>query len=212
MARIEKLKSERTTHVYHCGLPLEEASQLWLVLHGYAQSPEEIIPIVEKIDGPHAFIIPEAFCKFYRKGFSGDVVSSWMTAKHRLDEIEDQREYMNQVYGRYFLDFKGIKSCLGFSQGVATANRWIESHANILFDHYILYAGWPPEDIDYVNRDWQEMDLHYALGNKDYFLPAKRVKALLDLPFFKELSPQLEKFNGGHQLDAEVLQKIIDRF
>lgn len=211
MAQLYKLKTERTAHIYHCGLPFEKASHVWLVLHGYAQSPEEIIPTLEEIEGAHAFIIPEAFSKFYRKGYSGDVVSSWMTSKHRMDEIEDQKEYLNQVYRNYLSNFKGLKGCLGFSQGVATANRWIESQAGLLFDHYVLYAGWPPEDIDYSNASWQQMDLYYAVGDRDYFLSQQRINALLELPFFKKLSPILENFEGGHHLDAKVFQKIIDQ-
>jgi hypothetical protein len=43
-------------------------------------------------------IAPEGLSRFYRKGFSGDVVASWMTKDDRLDDMEDYVRYLNDLH------------------------------------------------------------------------------------------------------------------
>jgi len=206
---IEPLYTSRTAHIYLAGCELDKAEFVWLILHGYAQSPETMIPAFEGLRGKHAFVMPEAFSKFYRRGFEGQVVSSWMTAKHRLDEIHDQKIYLDKVYQHYLKEAPGQKICLAFSQGVATGNRWLDDTSGIEFDKYILYAGWPPEDCRYEQSIWKKMKLVYALGDQDYFLDVQRVKRLKKQDFFKKAKVDWIHYSGGHTLETKIIEQCL---
>ncbi|MEI6312193.1 MAG: hypothetical protein WCP57_08045 [Bacteroidota bacterium] len=117
-----KISVEKTARVFTLGNP--DASEVWILLHGYGMQASQMITYIEELPNENLFFIaPEGLSRFYWKGFEGNVVASWMTKEDRQDEINDYIKYLNQLIDIYQLNTKKI-NVLGFSQGVATMSRW----------------------------------------------------------------------------------------
>ncbi|MDB9775759.1 hypothetical protein OAB47_05950 [Vicingaceae bacterium] len=75
-------------------------------------------------------IAPSGLSKAYLKGFNGRVGANWMTSHEREEEILDYNNYLNQVI-KYFCHEKEENiqiNVLGFSQGAATACRFVNQN------------------------------------------------------------------------------------
>ena len=180
MATHHKFSATRTAHVYTIGNPGKHIKKVWIVTHGYGQLASRFIHRFEQLDDGETLIIaPEGLSRFYWGGFTGEVVSSWMTKGDRLDEIADFSNYMQQVYDSFIpqLSEAVTINLLGFSQGCATQVRWILRE----FPHFhnlIMWSGSIPEDITYHEKEgyWNDKQLYFAYGTQDPFLTEKRVK------------------------------------
>ncbi|MBT8232811.1 MAG: phospholipase, partial [Bacteroidia bacterium] len=105
------------------GEPSEKTKYFWIVLHGSKMLCEQMIYKFVDFDPKIHFVIaPEGMNKFYSKGFSGDIVASWMTSRDRLFEINDFSNYLSKLYNQYLdkLPSSVRKIALGFSQGGTT--------------------------------------------------------------------------------------------
>lgn len=188
----------------------ETADNIWIVLHGYAQLPEFFIRKFQQLDPVNNFIVaPEGFHRFYRKGTSGRVGASWMTKESRLDDIEDNHNYLNQLAEKLFEEntFKQ-RFLLGFSQGGATASRWHHS-GNFNADHFIMWASVFPDDISIEEgkSGMLNSNNYFVVGNEDpYFLGKMgEVKEFLENQKFES---KLITFEGSHDIDNQTLLKI----
>ena len=68
---------------------------------------------------------PEGLSRFYIRGTDGRVGASWMTRDERLSDIEDHISYLNHWWSSLGVPSDAEIVVLGFSQGVATAARWL---------------------------------------------------------------------------------------
>ncbi len=178
---------------------------IWIALHGYGQLPEFFIrkfkPVADRF---HAVVCPEGLSRFYLEGATGRVGASWMTKEDRLQEIEDYNAYLSSLLAGLKKDNQGaVIVVLGFSQGGATAVRWLmqnrpEVHAMALWSAYF------PEDLEYA-AGWpypNGFPVFMVRGDNDpYSNPLSH--NISGLPEFKMLS-----FSGGHQIDPESLTKL----
>lgn len=188
----------------------ETAENIWIVLHGYSQLPEFFIRKFQQLDPEKNFVIaPEGIHRFYRKGTSGRVGASWMTKEARLDDIEDNNNYLNQLADQ-LLKNKSYQQryLLGFSQGGATASRWHNS-GNFNADHFILWASVFPEDISIEEgkSGMLQSNNYFAIGKSDPFFEGKLVEVQA---FLKKQSfpTEVKLFEGGHDIDVETLLAI----
>ena len=87
-------------------------------------------------DGTRLLVAPEALSRFYDGTLSpgahknASVVASWMTRDERESEIADYLAYLDTVHATITSRLGGAKpivTVLGFSQGGATAARWVAS-------------------------------------------------------------------------------------
>jgi predicted esterase len=185
---------------------MDKAQFIWIVFHGYAQSIEGVMSSFLHLSDRDHIIVPEAMSKFYRKGFNGDVVASWMTSRFREDEIQDQAMYLDQVYQSVPFDLREKIIFLGFSQGVATLLRW-EAKERHIAKAFALYAGTPPNDVSYSQRE----NYFYLLGKRDAFIAEGDIQKLRSHPFWKNCAPEFIRFDGGHELREEVLDVLRAR-
>ena len=110
----------KTARVFVLG-SVEKATDVWIVLHGYAQLANTFLSEFEHLANGHtAIVAPEGLHRFYRKGFYGDVVASWMTKEDRLTDIQDYVNYLNNLVQSFPKSVQNVH-VLGFSQCVATA-------------------------------------------------------------------------------------------
>ena len=211
MIESHKLYVQRTAHISVISA-LNHPEFVWLVAHGYGQLASKFIHKFENLPPNHSIYAPEGLSKFYWNGVSGEPVASWMTKHQREDEIEDQMNYLddlNQSLLQGVLKYGGKLILLGFSQGGATLWRWIE-HSRIDFHAYINWATWPPEDIDYTSMAsyLSNKNLIYCRGTKDPYYSDERKTQFLDRMHSWPFDFEMINFDGGHEIDREVLGKM----
>ena len=210
------LQVARTARYYQLGKLTPTTRQVWVVLHGYGQLAAYFLrhfAHLTVLDPDLVVLAPEGLSRFYLSGNGGRVGASWMTREDRLSEITDQADYLQQLVAPVLAAAPGARlTVLGFSQGAATASRWLLK-AGFRPARLILWAGAFPEDIDpeLAGRLMRDLNLVLVAGKQDEYVSAEQVQA--QLASLRELgaAPELVEFGGGHTLDAAVLRELLLR-
>jgi predicted esterase len=200
-----KLIVQRTARYFSLGGDATNHDIL-IVLHGYGMHAGKFIQDFEPLASPTLRIVaPEGLSRFYRRGFDGEVIASWMTREDRVSEIDDQRFFLDSLYD-LLVPNSGCKVfVLGFSQGTATATRWMAGN-NRRFSGLILWGGDFAPDADGLINGVRRVVC--VVGNQDAFIT---------LPLFEERCIALENrgyevdrhvFEGGHEIPGTVLAGI----
>ncbi len=166
-------------------------------------------------------VVPEALSRFYLgdhtrpAGPDTKVGASWMTREDRLTEITDYVQYLDRLYRTIFGRVKReavTVHVLGFSQGTATATRWLtrgDAHA----DRLILWGAPLPVDLDPAldAGRLRQIELVLVAGEEDEYLTPKVLAK--EENRLKEMGVRFRvvRFGGGHALDATVLQELAGR-
>jgi predicted esterase len=209
------LKIESTANFYILGEPSPNVKQLWIVCHGYAQNADDFIKDFKDLDdGTRLIVAPEGLNNFYRKGFQGDVVSLWMTKRNRDTQIEDYCNYLQKLYETYVpLLSKDVRIVLlGFSQGAATVSRWILEKMPHFHD-LLLWAGLPPEDLDYRSKKeyLANKNLFLIYGSTDSFLTESHIVLVNEIEEKSQIDFEEQIFEGGHEIPTQVLLDFVKR-
>ncbi|HUP89172.1 MAG TPA: hypothetical protein VM100_07480 [Longimicrobiales bacterium] len=202
----------RQARVWTIGDP-QNASECWIVCHGYGQLAREFITDFEKIAAPHRCIIaPEGLHRFYidqppAPANTRRVAATWMTREDRKTDIEDYVAYLDRAYDKYVVSGAKVR-VLGFSQGAATVLRWAVLGGQRI-DQLILWAGEVPPDLPPLNKPDQHVPhLLYVRGTRDQYLSDDVLQQ--HLRKLKSWGCQLVEFDGGHRLDDHTLAQIAD--
>ena len=136
---------EQTARWFHIGSPPSESSKILIALHGYGQHPAYMLDGLKPLLKDDLCILaPEGLSRFYIKGTDGRVGASWMTRDERFTDINDHINYLNTWWTGLMVAEGAEVIVLGFSQGVATAARWLA--AGFPASKVILHSGTvPPE-------------------------------------------------------------------
>lgn len=185
--------------------PVNQEDELWILFHGYGQNVDDFYnSFTTKQFSDKCFIIPEGLSRFYQKGINGNVGASWMTNEDRELEILDQKNYLNQIIENFDLSNRKI-NIFAFSQGVATAARWIsESELNI--GKLIFWSGNIPTQLllDKQNNLWR-FNPHFFIGEEDQFASKKNWSL-----FTKQLNKNKFTFyKGDHFFTPELVTKYV---
>ena len=200
----------RTAHVYEHGELNSETKYLWIVAHGYGQTAERIIKKFDVLGPEHFVVAPEGLNKFYWHDEKRTHSATWMTARHRLDEISDYCDYLDQVLEIYGSKVEPI--LLGFSQGASTLYRWLEAR-NPSFKMLINWAGWIPDDISLsaLSDVVHVRNHHMIYGLQDEFLTSDRLEVLESLYKKNQITPTFHTFEGSHRIPRKELLKLINK-
>jgi predicted esterase len=203
----------RTAHYYTLGTAGPHVKQFWIVCHGYAQLASEFMANFETLDdGSRLVVAPEGLHYFYRKGFDGPIGANWMTRHFREDAIRDYTDYLQQVYEHFLPQLaEDVRIVLlGFSQGTATVCRWVMRHQPD-FDDLLLWAGLPPEDIDYASaKDYlSDKNLFLLYGSNDPFLTPDRLSTVEQIEEKNGIDFDEKVFDGGHDIPQEILEAML---
>ncbi|GJM32781.1 MAG: esterase [Saprospiraceae bacterium] len=206
------LKVSRTARYYSLGKAGKHIKNLWIVCHGYGQLASRIIQKFDAFDDGETLIIaPEGLSRFYWEGVTGMVAASWMTKAGRLDEINDYANYLSLLYEKTLTSLPDdVQICLfGFSQGCATQVRWIMEKFP-RFHHLILWAGFFPEDLDYLPHQpyFSDKDIRLIYGTEDQFLTPERLEMHKRLLEVNQLKVKVKTFKGKHLIDREELNEM----
>lgn len=193
--------------------------QLWFVIHGYGQLAKYFIQKFKILEEQNICVIaPEGLSHFYLEDVmsraqtgNNRVGASWMTKENRLTDIENYLAYLNGVYEKEVGSNLIIPiTILGFSQGSATASRWISS-GKIIFHRLILWAGIFPPDMDFAITKKILNDKHTYLvyGKSDPFINEDRIDEMKSLTNQLDIAPETKVFDGKHDIDAQTLLTFV---
>ena len=190
--------------------PLPEA---WIVLHGFGQLARIFLTYFQSIDSPGRLVVaPEALNRYYiltepgMRSQDAKVGATWMTREDRDNEIADQVDYLDTVWRETAAGASRV-TVLGFSQGVATAARWIALGKSRV-DRFVAWAGQIPSEVDpsafaklaggitMVAGTTDEYGTWIAEGNHGSRLVAAGI------------TPKVVTFDGGHRMDRLTLDAI----
>lgn len=186
----------------------EKSDKLIYVLHGYGQLAKFFIqkfkPLVEK---GYTIIAPEGLHRFYLQGTSGRVGASWMTKENRELDIENYLTYLNALHMQIAQEKEWKEVIvLGFSQGVATAFRWI-ADGQVKPSQFLLCSGMIPPDVNLEESSsvFGNIKMTYFSGTNDPYKTEEAVthfqQRLSQLPF----PIKMVEFEGVHEVNVEAV-------
>ncbi|MCZ4407496.1 dienelactone hydrolase family protein [Cryomorphaceae bacterium 1068] len=215
MSEKREIKIEKTARYFTHGSDITKAKRVWFVLHGYGQLAEYFIRSFRHLNPSENFVIaPEGIHRFYLEGFSGRVGASWMTKEERLDDIDDYVKYLDQLYDAQQISSNSEIILLGFSQGVATAMRWLALGKSSRFNRAILWAGSFPHDLkpQKATTALQNLKVHCVIGNKDPFLNEEHIQRTKDHLAELKAEAHWYEYNGDHRIPKEALNAVLIEF
>lgn len=187
-----------------------DAPQTWICLHGYGQLGRFFIRKFEAIADNTRIIVPEGLHRFYLEGNQGRVGASWMTKEDRQRDIQNQQGYLHAVLKEVSRQSTMEQMVVfGFSQGAATAGRWLEVMKNTP-NALICWCGMFPHDVDIsMNPDiWHSMDLFEMLGSDDPYRADSRYKSWTERASRAGVDVERIEFKGGHEIPSEALRSL----
>ena len=210
---IQKISVNKTAKVVLQGNPIKAKTAI-LVLHGYGQLAQYFVRKLHSLSEDDFFVVaPEGLHRFYLEGTSGRVGASWMTKEERSDDMLDNMNYLDAIYEKYFSEANFDKFVvLGFSQGAATAARWID-HSQKRIDAFIQWAGVFPPDLDLTlsKSAFARLKHFYVIGNSDpYFYENEQTNTQKKWLQENGLFPEFVEFKGAHTIDSDCLTDILN--
>jgi len=195
------------TATYHSSGDIKTAKTIWFVLHGYGMLSKYFIKKFEPIvNDTNCVIAPEGLSKFYTEGFYGRVGATWMTKEDREEEIEDYINYLNQLYNVIIKENSNSElkiNIIGFSQGGATASRWV-ANGKVVPTNFILWSSVFPNEMEFETFG-QNFNTYILYGNNDEFSTDEHIKQQEDLLKNSKLNYKIIEFEGTHDVPEKVL-------
>lgn len=211
------LQIEKKARYFQLGNPGNDTSIVWVVLHGYGMLSEFFIQKFKKLENKNTLILaPEALNRFYIDTNYGRVGASWMTKDERQDDIKENIKYLNSLMDQIIKEIGHNRfkiNVLGFSQGGATACRWLFK-SGLKFENLIMWAGDIPKDtLTEENRlKWNDMNTHLVMGKKDELINEEMKAKFLKLVTEYKLDYKLTLYDGDHRIYPDVLMELIKSF
>jgi predicted esterase len=191
--------------------------QIWFVLHGYGQLAQFFIRKFRALEAQGICVIaPEGLSRFYLEELQPSgrkntrVGATWMTKENRLTDIENYVQYLNTVYTEVVKHTSIPVTVLGFSQGSATASRWVMS-GQITFSRLILWAGiFPPDmDLETGSKTLHKKEIYLVYGKKDPFLNDERFAEMQTITSKLNTPVKEITFDGEHEIDEQTLLNFV---
>ena len=194
--------------------------EIWFALHGYGQLASRFARAFEPLAGAgRMIVVPEALSRFYvdapaaASHTHARVGATWMTREDREHEIADHVAYLDALAERLLAGGAAPPRVhvLGFSQGVATAARWVV-RGRVRADRLTLWGGTLPQELGGDQsagerlRGMRRVTLVGGAGDA-LVTPdamAQQERTLRGLG----VASHLLTFDGGHELHPETLRAL----
>jgi predicted esterase len=219
MPKEHHIQVQRTARYYTIGEPGPATRDVWFVCHGYGQPAADFIREFEIIaNRTRVIVAPEALSRHYlptEPGYhSGEarVGASWMTREDRQMEIADYVGYLDALYDEITtkVNRQNVSvTVLGFSQGGATADRWV-SRGRSRVHRLVLWGAFLASDAD-LNQAatiFGDVKLTIVYGTKDKYTNEQLVEDYQTLLKEKTIPFELITFDGGHRMDRGTLKSL----
>ena len=219
MSTEHHLEVPRTARYYLSGSMSADVTDVWFVCHGYGQLASDFLKEFDGITSPHRLIVaPEALSRFYLPngtGFHGPdskIGATWMTREDREVEITDYISYLDLLYDSVFsiVPRGGAKvTVLGFSQGGATANRWL-TRGKAKADRLLMWGCLLSSDSD-LNQAaafFRDVELSIVYGTRDKYADTGMIEGYERRLKEHGIPHRVVSFEGGHRMDRDTLARI----
>jgi predicted esterase len=137
-----------------------------------------------------------------------------MTSEDRECEIEDYVQYLDSLHDEIFSHVNREKVqlwVLGFSQGTATAARWVV-RGKVEPDRVVLWSGMVPPELNAETAISlaRRSPLTVVFGRNDEFASPELIAA--QEIRVKELGVphQTIRFDGGHEIVPDALRMLVE--
>ena len=198
---------------FQLGELTKKTKNLIFVLHGHGQLAGYFIKKFSSLDNEENCIIaPEGLSRYYLEGYTGRVGATWMTKEDRLRDINNYITYLNTLFLTFGHRVDELNvTVLGFSQGAATAARWV-ANAAMKFDRLILWAGiFPPDmNIDQTIHRLSGKVIKYVYGVNDPFLTTDVIEEMRQIATKLKVQPEVIPFEGVHEIQPELFPRVFD--
>lgn len=192
---------------------LDSVEEVVYVLHGYGQLAYYFLRKFKSLFNDRTlFVAPEAPYRYYLNHNSGRVGATWMTREDRLTDISNYVNYLESLHDEIKKKYNPRKiTVLGFSQGAATASRWV-AQGSILPNRFILWASVFPPDMDYSFDipKFNRSEVTLVCGTKDEFIDDEKWKSHTDFLIESGLKFSEKRFEGVHDIDIRTLDQILN--
>ena len=209
------LTVQRTARYYTLGELTDNTRNIWFCLHGFGQLARYFSrKFTDFADEQTLIVVPEGLSRLYLNNDYQRVGASWLTREDRDHEIADFLAYLNSLYdktlnGRSAGDFH--VTLLGFSQGAATACRWL-ANDHIHVDRLILWAGYFPSGFSEVidPAKLASVEKHYVYGREDQYIkempdPVAYIERMRsEIPGLR-----ITAYDGAHRVEPDVLRQLV---
>lgn len=188
-----------------------QIDDLWLLFHGYAQTAPEFFDAAGPLLDASGFdaIAPEGPSRFYARSGRGDVVASWMTSVEREAEIAEYLRFFENLLTDIDIPPTSRLHLLGFSQGVATALRFLAESTRTIASCILWSAGFRRDELENAADAIAETGRFYLVdGEADPLVEVDVIDRLAD--DLRSLGAAVERRShpGRHELDADLLRGL----
>lgn len=188
------------------GIPLEEAKNVLIMLHGRGSSANDILGIADHLDLDNfAIMAPQAtHSTWYPKSFMAPVQENepWLlSALTNLKEIEE--ELIRQGFTSENIFF------FGFSQGACLTLEYITRNAKKYGGAVAIIGGLIGNKIAPKNytTSFEGTKIFIGTSNPDVHVPLERVEETVKILREKDAEVRLEIYNGfGHGINQEEIK------
>jgi predicted esterase len=167
-------------------------------------------------------VAPEALSRFYvGRAAGGDparVGATWMTREDRLAEIADYVRYLDRALDAATegIDLAALPvGVLAFSQGAATATRWVahrHRHGLAVPGRLVIWGGALPDDLALDGADGDALRatrLTLVVGDADEFATPAVVAGQEARLHGAGVPYEVVRYPGGHRIDGAVLGRLL---
>lgn len=209
----------RTARYVTLGPADGSARDLWFVLHGQGQLAARFVEQFAPLDdGTRLIVAPEALSRYYvdrapaAPGEPPRVGASWMTRDDREAEISDYLGYLDAVYARVCPAGPGEGgrlTVLGFSQGAATASRWV-ALGTPRAHRLVCWGGAVAHDVALGagGAGLRGARLTLVAGTRDEYASPEAVAAEETRLRAAGVAYELRSYDGGHRIHAATLLAV----
>jgi dienelactone hydrolase len=218
--------TQRTARYALLGAELAFAKRVWFALHGYGMLATRFVRAFdEAIPDDTCIVAPEALSRFYIEmprpdgGHLQRVGATWLTRESRDSEIADAHRWLDLVHDDVVAEIVARRGeapligVLGFSQGVATAMRWIASGV-VAPEQFVAWAGGLAQDVDRARftQKMQQAQMVMVAGTRDEFATDAARATIASAVAALEVPHRAMTFDGAHHLDVPLLRTLLADF
>ncbi len=209
-ARDHRLEVPRSARYYTAGAN-GAVDEIWVVLHGFGMLARRFLDWFAPAMRPGRLLVaPEALNHYYTDHRTRTVGATWMTNEDREAQIADYVRYLDLVLD----DVRPAGSAPrievhGFSQGTATASRWV-ALGRVRPARLVLWGGGVPPDLDLAAHGptLSGADLTMVIGDRDPFIGEEAVGAETARLRGAGVRFDLRRFRGGHVIPWPLLEEL----